>query len=265
VPINVLALSEAYERDGFVSGVPLLSPEQAVAYRARMEAVEREHGALHYQSKMHTLLDFTAEVAVNDRVLDAVEAILGPDILLYDVTFIIKEPHTEAHVSWHQDLTYWGLSNDEQVSMWLALSPATEASGCMRMIPGSHKSGRQDHADLADENNVLHRGQTVQGVDESGAVLCPLAPGEASFHHGWTLHASMQNRSDDRRIGLNVQYISPSARQTLNPNATATLVRGEDRYGYYQPDVFASGIMVPEDVERHAILERKMKETWDAA
>lgn len=258
-------LKTDYQRDGFVSGIHLFSLEDAARYRAIMEGVEAEHGALHYKSKMHTLLDFAAGIATSDAVLDTVEAILGPDILLYDVTFIVKEPGTTSHVSWHQDLTYWGLSNDEQVSMWLALSPATEISGCMRMIPGSHKKGRMQHDDIRDADNVLHRGQTVHGVDEAKAVLCPLQPGEASFHHGWTLHASMPNRSADRRIGLNVQYINPSARQTIAPNATASLVRGIDRFGYYEPDVFASGLMLPEDVERHAVLERKMKETWDAA
>lgn len=263
--IDRTAISASYSQDGFVSGIPILSEAEAARYRAVLEGVEAEHGALHYQSKMHTLLDFAGEIATNEQVLDAVEAMLGPDILLYDVTFIIKEAASESFVSWHQDLTYWGLSNDEQVSMWLALSTADENSGCMRMVPGSHKNGMMKHEDLRDARNVLHRGQSVAGVDEAQAVHCPLQPGEASFHHGWTLHASMPNRSNDRRIGLNVQYINPSARQTLNPNATATLVRGEDRYGYYEPDVFASGLMLPEDVARHAVLEKKMKETWDAA
>jgi ectoine hydroxylase-related dioxygenase (phytanoyl-CoA dioxygenase family) len=259
------SLWENYDRDGFVSGVEVMSSKQAGSYRRQMEAIEAQHGALHYQSKMHTLLDFTAEIAKSPQVLETVETILGPDILLYDVTFIVKEPNTKSHVSWHQDLTYWGLSNDEQVSMWLALSPATQVSGCMRMIPGSHKQGRKVHTDIKDESNVLYRGQTVSGVDESRSIFCPLEPGQASFHHGWTLHASMPNRSEDRRIGLNVQYINPSARQTINPNATATLVRGKDSYGYYEPDVFASGIMLPADIERHAILEKKMKETWTVA
>lgn len=256
-------IASSYNRDGFVSALPLLSVDDAISARRKMEQVEAEYGALHYLSKVHTLMDFVADIATAEPVLDVVETILGPDILLYDCTFIVKEPNTQSHVSWHQDLTYWGLSNDEQVSMWLALSPATEISGCMRMIPGSHKDGRRDHEDFKDKSNVLHRGQTVLGVDETAAVHCPLAAGEASFHHGWTLHASMPNQSEDRRIGLNVQYINPSARQSLNPNATGSLVRGENRFGYYEPDIFASGVMVQEDVERHAILEKKMKETWD--
>ena len=253
---------DVYQRDGFASPVLILSAHEANKHRTKMEAVEAEHGPLHYISKAHTILDFAAEAATHHAALDAVEQMIGPDIMLFDVTYIVKEPHAESFASWHQDLTYWGLSSDEQVSMWLALSPANADSGCMRMVPGSHTQGKLAHEDSADENNVLFRGQSVKDVSENDAVLCPLAPGEASFHHGWTLHASMPNQSDDRRIGLNVQYIAPSVRQLINKNETATLVRGKDDFGHYQPDIFATGVMEPEALERHAELERKRKETW---
>ena len=100
---------------------------------------------------------------------------------------------------------------------------------------------------------------------EESAIYCPLQPGEASFHHGWTLHASMPNNSNDRRIGLNVQYINPSARQTLHDLDSATLVRGEDRYHHYKPDTFAKGAMEPSAVQAHAALEKLRKETWAQA
>ena len=260
-----MSIGQIYKRDGFVSPVRLIGEDRAAECRAVMQHLEAEHGPLHYLSKVHTILDFVGEIATDPAVLDVVEQMIGSDILLYDCTFIVKEPHSAAHVSWHQDLTYWGLVNDEQVSMWLALSPATQRSGCMRMIPQSHKKGRMQHADRNDPENVLHRGQTVDGVDESEAVLCPLASGEASFHHGWTLHASLPNQSDDRRIGLNVQYISAANRNSHDPNATATLVRGKDDYNHYAPDRFASGRMLADDLAWHADLERRMKETWSNA
>ena len=260
--LNEASLADAYNRDGFASPIPILSADEAAAHRAKMEAVETDHGSLHYISKVHTILDFAAEAATHPTVLDAVEQILGPDIMLFDVTYIVKEPHADSFVSWHQDLTYWGLSSDEQVTLWLALSPANADSGCMRMIPGSHIAGRRDHEDSEDDSNVLFRGQSVQGINESDAVLCPLAPGEASFHHGWTLHASMPNASDDRRIGFNVQFIAPSVRQLINKNETATLVRGEDRFKHYEADTFATGVMDPDALVRHAELEKKRKETW---
>ncbi len=259
------SISQRYQNDGYVSPVQLISDDEAKSHRAKLEEVEREYGSLHYRSKIHTLLSFAADLATSKPVLDAVEQILGPDILLYDCTYITKEPQTDSHVSWHQDLTYWGLSGDEQVTLWLALSPATEISGCMRMIPESHKQGKVEHIEIKDENNVLFRGQNVTGVDESRALMCPLEPGQASFHHGWTLHASMPNRSNDRRIGFNVQYITPSMKQTINPNASALMVRGNDRFNHYKTDIPASGVMEKEAVEYQAKLDKATKETWTNA
>lgn len=194
------------------------------------------------------------------EVLDIIEQFIGPDILLYNVTYIIKEPNSASHVSWHQDLTYWGLSDDDQVSMWLALSPANEKSGCMRMLPGSHKQGRVDHHLTDDENNVLFQGQQVDGVDEDRSVLCPLLPGQASFHHGWTLHASMPNQSNDRRIGLNIQYLAPHVRQTKHDADSAVLVRGKDRFEHFGKDIVATGDLEQLALERQVVLENKYKE-----
>lgn len=255
----------AYESQGYLSPVRLLSCERARARRARFEAAERHFGELHYLSKVHTLFSDAAELATNPDVLDVVETLIGPDILLFDVTYIVKEPHSSAYVSWHQDLAYWGFSGAQQVSMWLALSPATEHSGCMRMVPGSHRSGQLHHQDAQDASNVLHRGQTVPDVAETTAVMCPLDSGEASFHHGWTLHASMPNRSDDRRIGLNVQYIAPTMRQLVNAHETACLVRGRDGHRNFAQDRLAVTDFEPQAVARHAQLERARKATWDRA
>ncbi|MEM8992621.1 MAG: phytanoyl-CoA dioxygenase family protein, partial [Pseudomonadota bacterium] len=224
--LDTASLAARYEQDGFVSAVPILSQAEAAEHRARMEAAEARIGSIHYRPKIHTLLRSPWELATHPAVLDLAEAMLGPDILLYNATYIIKEPGTTSHVSWHQDLTYWGLSDDRQVTFWLALSPASVESGCMRMIPGSHRKGMAEHATTEDESNVLFHGQTVTGIDEDASVMCTLEPGEASFHHGWTLHASMPNRSADRRIGLNVQYLAAGTHQTKHGRDTAVLVRG---------------------------------------
>ena len=106
---------------------------------------------------------------------------------------------------------------------------ADETSGCMRMVPGSHRAGRRDHRNTSDSANVLYQGQTVEDVDESRSVVCALRPGEASFHHGWTLHASSPNCSDDRRIGFNAQYVATHMRQTQHSRDTAMLVCGPMR------------------------------------
>ena len=105
------------------------------------------------------------------------------------------------------------------------------------------------------------QGQTVSGIDDSQSVLCPLEPGEASFHHGWTLHASSPNTGTDRRIGLNIQYIATHVRQTKHDLDTALLVRGEDQYNHFNADIPATSDFDPLAVERHQKLQRLYEET----
>ncbi len=258
--MNVNALVSDYHRDGYVSGIPFLDAAEVAHHRNALEEAEQQiGGSLHYRFKVHTMLTSPFALATRPDVLDVVEAMIGPDILLYNVTYIIKEPHSPSHVSWHQDLTYWGLSHDDQVTMWLALSVADEKSGCMRMIPGSHTQGRVEHEIGDDENNVLLQSQTVHGVQESQAKFCPLNPGEASFHHGWTLHASMPNHSDDRRIGVNVQYRAPLVRQTQPVLETAILRRGMDYYLHFEYYVPASSDLSPEGIREQKTLEDRYK------
>ena len=250
-----------YRRDGYLSPMRIVDEAEAASHRRRLEQAEAEFGPLHYQAKVHTILRSPLELVTHPRVLDIVEALIGPNILLWSSTYIIKEPQTEGHVSWHQDLTYWGLSGDDQVSMWLALSPATQANGCMRLAPGTHLGGRRHHRNIESDSNILYQGQTVDDVDESATVFCPLQPGEASFHHGWTLHASPPNRSDARRIGLNAQYIATHMRQTKHERDTAMLARGVDSFGHFGVDIPARRDLDPQALERHRELDRLYRET----
>ncbi len=255
-----MSLSDDFRQHGFLSGIKVLSTDEAAAHRARFEAAEAAVGSLHYIDRVETVLDSAFELATHPAVLDAVEACIGPDILLYNATYIVKEPGSPAQVKWHQDLTYWGLEDeDAQVSMWLAVAPAPEAAGCMRMIPGSHREGRRDHATGSGDGNVLLLGQHLLDVDERQAVVCSLRAGEASFHHGWTIHASAPNVSDDRRIGLNVQYLAAHNRFAGAGDATAMLVRGEDRFGHFAPALPGSGRLDEETVRLWRRRDEEMK------
>ncbi len=248
-------LAQTYRSDGYVSPIRVVEEHEAAAHRSRLEAAEAEFGPQHYGVKAHTVIRSAWELATTPELLDAVEQCIGPNILIYDVTYIVKEPNTESYVGWHQDLTYWGLSDDDaQVSAWIALSPATALSGCMRMIPGSHLDGRRDHVTRPDPAAVLDLGQQIEDIDEQTSLVVPLQPGEASLHHGWTLHASAPNRSSDRRIGLNIQFVAPHARQTLHDNATARLVRGIDNDQNFGDDSPAAT-----ELDRDALVERQSK------
>jgi hypothetical protein len=246
-----------YAQDGFLSRIDILKREEADDHRARMEAVEAQIGSLHYKNKIHTILRSPYELATHPLVLDIVRALIGPDILIYNVFYIVKEAGSLSHVSWHQDLTYWGFDRDNLVSMWLALSPATPESGCMRMVPGSHVRGPLEHSPTDDVTNILTQGQAVSGVVEQHGVMCALQPGQASFHHGWTLHSSRPNTSADRRIGLSVNYLAPSMCQTKHDRDSAMLVLGEDQFGHFQADMPAQTDLEPDAVERHGVLDRR--------
>ncbi|MGI9413187.1 MAG: phytanoyl-CoA dioxygenase family protein, partial [Hyphomicrobiales bacterium] len=155
---------------------------------------------------------------------------------VWSAEFFIKEPETDAIITWHQDLTYWGLGEtDEEVTAWLALSDVTPESGCMRFVPGSHKNRIVPHEDTFADNNLLSRGQEIAvDVDEDAAVDVVLKPGQLSLHHGRMFHASGPNRSDDRRIGVAIRYITPAVEQHVSPHDYAMLVRGRDDHGHFR-------------------------------
>jgi len=233
-------LKSQFKIDGFYAPLRLIDSEQALSYRQLLESIEQKTGSLHYQFKIHTALAMAYELAINKTLLDSVEDLLGPNILLYNATFIIKEPHSDAHVSWHQDLTYWGFNDDKQVSAWVALSNATNENGCMHMVPGSHSNGQLPHSITEDSNNVLYLGQKVEGISDDQSRCVSLKAGEASLHHGWTLHTSHPNRTDERRIGLNFNYINTDMFQTQTEEDSATLVRGIDNYNHFKSDTPAT-------------------------
>ena len=260
--MDMAELTSTYHRDGVVSGVPILATDDAAVHRSRLEAAEAEMGPLHYINKIHTAMASPYELVTSPAVLDVVEALIGPDILLYNSTYIIKEPSTDTYVAWHQDLTYWGLADDDaQVSMWLAIAPAPVESGCMVMVPGSHKGGRAEHVERPSNNNVLLLGQQIEAVDEHLAQPCALDAGQASFHHGWTIHTSAANRSSDRRIGLNAQFVAPHNRQA-GKAMTATLVRGEDQYGYFESERAPASELDRDNADALFAADAKMKASF---
>jgi hypothetical protein len=258
-----MLIQQEYSELGYAAPIDILNQDQVAYYRTALETAEARLGSLHYKHDVQTLLKSVYEMATNSRILDAVEQIIGPNIRLYCATFVIKEAQSESFVSWHQDLTYWGLDDSEKVvSGWLALSPATKESGCMKMIPGSHKRGQLAHSPTDASNNVLLQGQTVSDLDTDDGVLCPLQPGQMSLHHGWTLHQSMPNRSKDRRIGLNLQYLAPSVKPTNGSKLPTSLVRGVDSYGHYIDEIPATGEADEASMARHKEYEAVMMQAY---
>jgi len=226
-----------YADAGYVAPIRVMDAATAGDYRRRFEAYERANGGWYELSKgqkLYLLQTWAAELAMHPRVLDAIEDVMGPDIMVWGCSLFVKDAKNPSYVSWHQDSTYWGLDKPDVTTAWIALSPATEESGAMKVIPGSHKWPQLPHCDTLAKENLLTRGQEIAvSVDEKDAVLMALQPGEISLHNIMLAHASEPNRSGDRRIGLAIRYIAPHVRQVKGDRDSAMLVRGEDRYGHF--------------------------------
>ena len=226
-----------YKEDGFFFPIDALNQGETSRFRAALESYENSDGAsLHgsARSKSHLLFTWADELIRIPRILDAVEDIIGPDILCWNTLWWIKEPQSNSFVSWHQDTRYWGLDTDDLVTAWIALSPATKESGCMKVLPRSHKGEILPHSDEYNEDNLLTRGQEISApINESENRYMTLKAGQASLHNVRIAHASGKNSTMDRRIGLSVHYIKPDARQLEIAWDSASLVRGKDRFNHF--------------------------------
>lgn len=229
-----------YERDGYVSPIDAFSPAQARTWRDKLEAFERAEGqklTRGHNFKPHLLFPWVDEIVHSAEVLDAVEDLIGPDIRLFHLTVWPKDAGSGAHVSWHQDATYFALEPACHVTAWVALTDAPVEAGCMEVVPGSHKLGQLKHAEMQDPDNLLSRGQTLAvDVDRRRTVHMPVRAGQFSLHHTHLVHNSGPNRSHDRRIGLGISYIPTHARCTARRRITAMLVRGHDSYGHFDDE-----------------------------
>jgi len=239
---------------GCIFPIAALSVEQAGKYRSDLETFESSRGGPHKATiphKSYLVFAWLAELIRSPGILDAVEDILGPDLLCWNANFFIKNPTSPMHVTWHQDATYFGLNKPDVVTAWVALTDSTESNGAMEFVPGSHKKDQLPHRDTFAADNLLSRGQEiVVTVDESLRQVVTLHPGEISLHHGRLVHKSPPNLSHSRRLGFAIRYIATNTIQTLGRDS-ATLVRGEDRYGHFDPEPQPRWDFDPEVLEYH--------------
>jgi non-heme Fe2+,alpha-ketoglutarate-dependent halogenase len=234
-----------YEQRGYHFPVRAFTREEALGLLNRFQAyhgqvAERMKGLLPrerwaFMTETHLFLRWVYDIVSHSKVLDAVESVMGPNIIVWASQWFPKFPGDKAFVSWHQDATYWGLTPPNVTTAWIALSESTTKNGCMRVVPGTHKMPLMPQRETYGAENMLSRGQEIAvEVDEAKAVDMPLMPGEFSLHHVGIVHGSGPNNSDAPRIGLAVRYISPDVVQTNPSREIVLLVRGKDDYGHFE-------------------------------
>jgi non-haem Fe2+, alpha-ketoglutarate-dependent halogenase len=213
---------DLFGNEGFISPIDVMSEEEALGFKQRLEAAEHDYPDevnAHNRNNAHLSLAFLDELAHHPIVTGAVQDLMGASVSLWGSVLFIKDPGTVGYVSWHQDATYMGLKPHDFVTPWIALTHSNRTNGCMSMIPGSHVDHIRPHDDTYAPDNILTRGQTVQNVDASIAVDLILKPGQMSLHHAEIIHGSQPNLGEERRIGFALQsYAPPHVRQTLGKN-----------------------------------------------
>ena len=200
-----------FEKDGVVYPIPVLSGEKTSAYRESFSKLEESLGRpIKRMGNPALYFSWAYRLATEPPVLDVVEAILGPDLLISGTLIFCKYPRDSAFVAWHQDTFYSNLHLTPSVSAWIALLDSTPENGCMRVVPGSHLHGTLPHQETRGSDNLLKRGEEIQvEVDEADAIDLVLKAGDMSLHHHAIIHGSRPNRSDTKRLGFIVRYVTP--------------------------------------------------------
>ena len=228
-----------YNQKGYVSPIQALTKNQAQEVKEEIEFIENKwpnelkNLGRNYPHLISPILD---NVVRNSNILDAVESIIGKNILACGTTLFIKEPDERGFVSFHQDAKYIGLEPHNWVTAWVAITDANENNGCMKMWPGTHKQELKYHNEKFDYNsgNLLTRGQTVENVPLEKTESVILTEGQMSLHHPRIVHGSGINKSKKRRIGFVIQsYIGTNVKQVLG-KMYVQLVRGKDNFNYHQ-------------------------------
>ena len=248
-----------WRREGFLSPFPFLTADELRSCRDGLRRFEAWLGEpvnavpeMKWRTMPCLIMPWAARLAHDLRILDAVEDLLGPDLLIYTSTFFIKEPHSPTIAAWHQDSTYYGLEPKEEVTVWIALTEANEAAGCMEALSFHGRPRQLRHASHVVEHSVNRASQMiVEPLDDANPTSMPLAAGAFSMHHGLCSHRSGPNSANHRRIGLGLNYIPTHVRPAGSVKPAAMLVRGTDRFRHFERVEPAKAELDPEGVAVH--------------
>ena len=249
---------ETYRASGIVHPVRAMFETEAAGLHERYQAQASFLKGRNNQ-KPHLLFTWLDAMVRDPRIVDPIESLLGPDLFCWGAQFFAKPADAAAYVSWHQDATYWGLSSPDVATAWVALTPSTRESGCMPVVPGTHRA-QVPHEDRFDDANLLSRGQEVAvQVDPASVVNVVLQPGEMSLHHVLLFHGSEPNRSSQPRVGFAIRYVPTHVRQLAPIRDSALLVRGHDAFGNFDHEQSPQSDLHPDALAAHgAAIDRQL-------
>ena len=231
---------DSFHRNGFLYPIPGLTPAEVADGLSALARLETELGlpvsdaAPKWRSQAYAHSPWFNRLVRHPRILDAIEDVIGPDILVWTSTFFIKEAGSKTFAAWHQDGGYFGLEPRESVCAWVALTDATTEAGCMEQLSFRGAPRLYHHDALGLRNSINRAGQTiVEPFDKADPTAMALQAGSFSLHHELAIHRSAPNHASWRRVGIGMNFMSPRVRVAGPVRCKAMLVRGEDRHGHF--------------------------------
>ncbi|MBX3451798.1 MAG: phytanoyl-CoA dioxygenase family protein [Planctomycetaceae bacterium] len=226
-----------FNEQGYIRGLRAFDDEEIATIREYFDnllaRVIASGGDSYSISSAHLKYGRVWDILCEQRIVAAVNDLIGPNVIGWGSHFFCKMPHDGKKVAWHQDASYWPLTPSRAVTVWLAIDDADVRNACMRFVAGSHHHGHMTFrpSDSA-EHNVLN--QTIDNVEQYGTFVddC-LKAGEFSIHSDLLLHGSEANESDRRRCGLTLRYASADVRAHMDWNQKGVWVRGSDPSGHW--------------------------------
>jgi hypothetical protein len=260
---------ERYHHDGYLYPFPALSAAELAECNAGLARYEDWLGGpvnqadRRWRSASYVVLPWVDALTRHSRILDVVEDLIGPDILVYTATWFIKEAESPTFAAWHQDATYFGLDPHEHVTAWVALSDAGAEAGCMEVVSSAGRPRQLRHAALGLKDSINGGGQAIVArFFEGGGEMMALEAGSFSLHHTLCRHRSAPNRAAHRRVGLGISYIPAHCRVTGSVRMCARLVRGRDTGGNFDLIPPPEGELHPAAIARHAEVYRRYRDNY---
>jgi non-heme Fe2+,alpha-ketoglutarate-dependent halogenase len=224
IPVLTHKQLSDYEELGYLHSIPVLSPDEVAYFRDAIERTCRAlGGGVTRLDAPHLFFGWAWDLSTHPRVLDCMEQLVGPNVLLKSTRLFYKFGNSDSFVGWHQDGITEEVKDGYVPAIWLGLTPATAENGCLRVVPRSHRLGLIPHAARPNPDNLTTQGATAE-VDIGTPQDVVMQAGEMSLHHPLVLHASNPNRSGESRIGFSATYSNPAL--TASRSAVAW-VRGD--------------------------------------
>jgi len=232
-----------YEEFGFIHSIPILTAEEIACYRTEAERTcQAIGGDVTRLDNVHLFFRWAWDLSTHPQVLNALQQILGPNIVLKSTRLFYKHARSSSYVGWHQDGITERLNDGRAPAIWLGLTAATVENGCLRVVPGSHRGELFQHttrpirdtlANMSDPEPERLRSRARESELSGKVSVVPpqahlpfdleMRSGEMSIHHPVVLHGSNPNRSAAPRIGLSASYSAPE----LYHGRKAVWARGE--------------------------------------